>query len=75
MATVSRRSCKDCNISIRHFAVILESPWYSAERFTVKCDLGDNGKVEEIFGERYHFERIVVVHTADVTYLVFGWGV
>ena len=74
MANVSGRSCKDCSISTCHFAVIRESPWYSAERCTVKCDLGETGNVEGIFGERYHFEWILLVHTADVTRLVFGWG-
>jgi hypothetical protein len=74
MATLSRRSCTDCTISTRHFAVIEESPRHSAERYMVKCDVDDTGNVEGIFGKRYHFEWIVVVHTVVVTHLVFGRG-
>jgi hypothetical protein len=76
MATISRRSCKDCSIPTRHFAVIPERPRYSAERCTAKCDLSETGNVEGIFEELYNFERTVVFRTADVTHLVFrvrGW--
>ena len=52
----------------------MESPRYSPQWCTVKCDLGETGNVQGIFGERYNFEWIAVVHTADVTRLVLGWG-